>query len=493
MKVILQNHTQSQSITEVLRMFFLKIKNSEEQTIYIEDSSGQNLVLYSSLSTRVSKEQMRDTADQTRILVSSRIAETDLKIETEVIPSAIRRELKRQTYYLLSKLTGIDYPWGSLSGIRPTQIVYRSFLENKQDRLLTKQDLIEKWYVSEDKVEIALKTAIREMKILDKMVPDLPLLYIGIPFCTTRCAYCSFITQDAVNLKSELSLYVKALLKEIREIANYFRRIDKLFQAIYVGGGTPTALSEKDFSALMHAVKAEVPCTKNCEITVEAGRPDSITETKLSAIKIFPNARICINPQTMFDQTLNRIGRGHNVEQVYQAYELARNHNFRSINIDLILGLPGEYGADFLSSLDKILKLNPESITIHTMALKRSAFLEQFSLDHYLKLRFPDPELGSAFLQAITSLQNHDYEPYYLYRQKNVRGGLENIGFAKKDHACIYNVGMMSDRISVIGLGSGSTTKIVEGDRVERLYNPKNLLNYIERIDELIERKKDFL
>ncbi len=493
MKVILQNHTQSQSITEVLRMFFLKIKNSEEQTIYIEDSSGQNLVLYSSLSTRVSKEQMRDTADQTRILVSSRIAETDLKIETEVIPSAIRRELKRQTYYLLSKLTGIDYPWGSLSGIRPTQIVYRSFLENKQDRLLTKQDLIEKWYVSEDKVEIALKTAIREMKILDKMVPDLPLLYIGIPFCTTRCAYCSFITQDAVNLKSELSLYVKALLKEIREIANYFRRIDKLFQAIYVGGGTPTALSEKDFSALMHAVKAEVPCTKNCEITVEAGRPDSITETKLSAIKIFPNARICINPQTMFDQTLNRIGRGHNVEQVYQAYELARNHNFRSINMDLILGLPGEYGADFLSSLDKILKLNPESITIHTMALKRSAFLEQFSPDHYLKLRFPDPELGSAFLQAITSLQNHDYEPYYLYRQKNVRGGLENIGFAKKDHACIYNVGMMSDRISVIGLGSGSTTKIVEGDRVERLYNPKNLLNYIERIDELIERKKDFL
>jgi hypothetical protein len=239
MKVILQNHTQSQSITEVLRMFFLKIKNSEEQTIYIEDSSGQNLVLYSSLSTRVSKEQMRDTADQTRILVSSRIAETDLKIETEVIPSAIRRELKRQTYYLLSKLTGIDYPWGSLSGIRPTQIVYRSFLENKQDRLLTKQDLIEKWYVSEDKVEIALKTAIREMKILDKMVPDLPLLYIGIPFCTTRCAYCSFITQDAVNLKSELSLYVKALLREIREIAKYFRRIDKLFQAIYVGGGTP--------------------------------------------------------------------------------------------------------------------------------------------------------------------------------------------------------------------------------------------------------------
>lgn len=493
MKVILQNHTQYHSISEVLRMFYLEIKNPEDQIIYIEDSQDQDLVIYSSLSTRVSKEQMRDTADQTRILVSSRITETDLKIEAEVIPSAIRRELKRQTYYLLSKHTGIDYPWGSLSGIRPTQIVYRSFLENKQDLLLTKQDLIEKWYVSDDKVEIALKTAIREMEILDKMVPDLPLLYIGIPFCTTRCAYCSFITQDAVNLKSELSLYVKALLREIREIAKYFRQIDKPFQAIYVGGGTPTALLEKDFADLMQIIESEIPRTENCEITVEAGRPDSITKTKLSAIKIFPNARICINPQTMFYQTLSRIGRGHNVEQVYQAYELARNQNFRSINMDLILGLPGESGADFLSSLDKILKLNPESITIHTMALKRSAFLEQFSPDHYLKLRFPDSELSDAFLQAINILQNFDYEPYYLYRQKNVRGGLENIGFAKKGHTCIYNVGMMSDRISVIGLGSGSTTKIVEGERVERIYNPKNLLNYIERIDELIKRKKDFL
>lgn len=490
MRVLLQNHQEYQSIFEILRLFFRDISKPDGQIIHVTDDQYSDLVLFSNLEYEVTKDQMGDKSNQKQVLVSSKIEDTSLMVEAVVTPSAIRRELKRQTYYLLSNLCQIYYPWGSLTGIRPTQIVYRRYQANQYNFDLTKRDLIENWYLTPEKAEIGLKTAIEEMKIINYLQADLPMLYIGIPFCTTRCAYCSFITQDAVKQTSELSIYIDALLKEIKEISAYFYQIGKSFQAIYVGGGTPTALPEIGFAKLIHAIKTEIPQIKNCEITIEAGRPDSITEAKLAAIRSLNNARICINPQTMHDQTLVQIGRHHTVEQVYKTFASARKFQFDSINMDLILGLPGEKGEDFLDSLKKILCLSPESITIHTMALKRSAFLEENYSEHYLKLRFPDSDLSFALAEAIRILKNHAYHPYYMYRQKNVRGGLENIGFAKAGHACSYNVGMMSDQISIVGLGSGSSTKIVYDDKIDRLYNPKNLVNYAQRIDEMIERKK---
>ncbi|NLJ70820.1 MAG: coproporphyrinogen dehydrogenase HemZ [Clostridiaceae bacterium] len=492
MQVILENHQEYQSIAEILRLFFLEVGKLESGIISVTDPEYSDIIIYSVIEREVSTEQMRNQADQTEILVQSRIADSNLSIKAQVVPSAIRREIKRQMYYLLSELINIHYPWGSLTGVRPTQIAYRSFLENQQDRDRTIQDLVDNWYVAPEKAEIGLKTAITEAEILSDLESELPMLYLGVPFCTTRCSYCSFITQDAVNLGAELDIYVQALLQEIIEISDYFKRINKPFQAIYMGGGTPTALSDQGFAQVINAIKEQIPQTENCEITVEAGRPDSITSAKLAAIKTISGARICINPQTMHDQTLQIIGRKHSVNDVYQAYKLARVYNFSSINMDLILGLPGETGEDFLYSLEKILELAPESITIHTMALKRSAFLQQQHAAEYLKLRFPDRELSDVFNIAIKKLAKQNYQPYYLYRQKNVRGGLENIGFAKPGYACIYNIGMMSDRISVVGLGSGSSSKRVNGDRLERIFNPKDLANYVERLAEIIQRKLDF-
>lgn len=492
MKIICQNHHNFHSIKEILRLFFNNISQKDGKILYVQDNLEKDYSFYSQLSQKISIEQIRDQSDQTNITVKSFIKDTDLSFESNVVPSVVRREIKRQTYSLLSQLLKVKYPWGSLTGIRPTHIIFQNFLQLDKNLEKTKEKLINHWFLSPEKAQIGLETAIREEKILDSCHPDLAMLYIGIPFCSTRCSYCSFITRDATKQKSKLDEYVTALIREIKQISASFKSSGKTFQAVYLGGGTPTALPDQSFYKLMKTIKEEIPMVDQCELTIEAGRPDSISKNKLEAISLLENPRICINPQTMHDRTLKLIGRDHSVEQVYQAFSRAREYDFTSINMDLILGLPGERSFDFLESLDKVLKLDPESITIHTLALKRSAFLEEKFNQKYLDLRYPDSDLSQAFTEAIRILKENNFQPYYMYRQKNTRAGLENIGFTKAGHACKYNVGMMSDQISIIGLGSGSTTKLVDGNKVDRLYNPKDLLNYSQRIDELMQKKMKF-
>lgn len=490
MKIICRNHYEFHSITEILRLYFKDIAQPEGRELYLNDDFLKNYILCSESSEKITKEEIKNQDDRRNIIIKSFIKETDLIIEASVVPSQVRREIKRQTYYLLSHLADIHYPWGSLTGIRPTQIIYQNYLKLSKNTIKTKKELVDYWYLTPEKAALGLETAIAEQKILNDIQKDLPMLYIGIPFCRTRCSYCSFITRDATKQKQDLSFYVSALIQEIKETSQYFKSLGKSFQAIYVGGGTPTALTDRDFYSLIKTIKQEIPITNQCEITIEAGRPDSITRKKLETIKnILPDARICINPQTMHDKTLELIGRDHTVKEVGLAFDLARNIGFNTINMDLILGLPGEDASDFLDSLDKILTLEPENITIHSLALKRSAYLAEKFNKKYMNLRFPDRELTMTFEKAIDLLKENSFKPYYMYRQKNARAGLENIGFAKSGYNCIYNVGMMSDQVSVIGLGSGSSTKIIHGTRVSRFYNPKDLLNYGERINELIEKK----
>ncbi len=493
LKVICQNHQEMQNIGDVLRLYFTDF-TEHDQMIEIMDQTELNrdLTIVSFLERPISIEEMRDQDEKTEVRVKTYLQSADLAIEKKVIPSAVRREIKRQMYYVLSELLQIKYPWGSLTGIRPTQIAYRSYLKHQEDVQEAERDLINNWFVKKDKAEICLETAIAEMKMIHQCSMDLPMLYIGIPFCRTRCAYCSFITCDATAKSANLDLYVSALIKEIQQLSAFLKMQGKAFQAIYVGGGTPTALPDQGFLKLIKSIRDDIPKTQNCELTIEAGRPDSITRTKLEMIQLLPDVRICINPQTMHDRTLQLIGRDHTVEQVYDSFTLARELGFDSINMDLILGLPQESPEDFLLSVEKILELSPESITLHTMALKKSAFLNLKYNEEYMSLRFPDENLAEAFRKAIAMLKSRDYEPYYMYRQKNVRAGLENIGFTKKNHACIYNVGMMSDLISVLGVGSGSSTKIVQGSRVERLHNPKDLNRYVERITEITKKKIEF-
>ncbi len=496
MKIICYRHQEYQSIADILRLYFQEIQIDEENNgIRIEDNSDLNedCIIVSEASVAVSKTQIRDQKDQTEIEVKTFVKERDLYISSRIFPNALRREIKRQMYFILSSLLNMTYPWGSLTGIRPTQIALRSYLENDHDLIKAEKNLTDYWFVSKEKAKIALETAISEEKTLQKTDPNLQMLYIGIPFCRTRCAYCSFITRDATAQAGFMDLYTDALIEELKQISDYMAKKNKKFQALYVGGGTPTALSDESFLKLMTTIKNEVPLIKNAELTVEAGRPDSISQSKLESIKTLGEVRICINPQTMHDRTLKLIGRDHSVADVYEAMAKARKLNFDAINMDLILGLPKENKEDFLFSLDKVLELKPESITVHTMALKRSAFIEQKYNQKYMALRFPNQELSEAFSQSVNILKENNYQPYYLYRQKNVRAGLENIGFAKKGHACVYNVGMMSDRISVIGLGSGSATKIISGDLVERLYNPKDILTFSQRISEISQKKIAFM
>ena len=494
MKVICHKHHEIQGISEILRLFYTDLVQQGPGELSVEDVGPLNLpgTFYSELDREVTREEMRDQDDQSQVLVSSRLEGTDLKMEEKVIPSAIRRELKRQAYGILSQALDVHYPWGSLTGVRPGQVAYRSYLELGCDFAKAKKDLVENWYLAPDKADLALETALAEEDILQKCDSNLPMLYIGIPFCRTRCAYCSFITKDATAKSARLDLYVAALISEIRELADFFVSQGKSFQAIYVGGGTPTALPEDLFCQLMEVIDREIQRIDGAEITVEAGRPDSISKGKLEAIRSLGQVRLCINPQTMFDRTLELIGRDHTVADVYRSYHDARSLGFDSINMDLILGLPGESGEDFLCSLDKLLELGPESITLHTMAMKKSAFLEQKYREKFSKLRFPDQAMSVAFSRAVKELKNRGYKPYYLYRQKNVRGGLENIGFALPGHFSTYNVGMMSDRISVLGLGSGSSSKLVQGTRLDRLCNPKDLKTYCERISDISQKKQDF-
>lgn len=494
MKIICHKHHEVQGISEILRLFYTDLVQEGPGELSVKDPGPLNLAatFHSQVDREVTREEMRDQTDRRPVLVTSWLDGTDLKIESQVIPSAVRRELKRQAYGILSQALDIHYPWGSLTGVRPGQVAYRSYRELGCDLAKAKKDLVENWYLAPDKADLALETALAEESILQKCDPDLPMVYIGIPFCRTRCAYCSFITKDATAKSAKLDLYVAALISEIRGLSDFFAGQGKSFQAIYVGGGTPTALPEELFRQLMEVVGREIPKTDQAEITVEAGRPDSISKAKLEAIRSLGQVRLCINPQTMFDRTLEMIGRDHTVADVIRSYRDARDLGFDSINMDLILGLPGESGQDFLRSLDQVLRLGPESITLHTMAMKKSAFLEQKYRETFSKLRFPDPALSAAFSEAVAELKGRGYKPYYLYRQKNVRGGLENIGFALPGHFSTYNVGMMSDRISVLGLGSGSSSKLVQGTRLDRLCNPKDLKTYCERIGQISRKKQNF-
>lgn len=411
-----------------------------------------------------------------------------LIFENFVSPADVRRELKRQLYQLLERITDTRFPWGSLTGVRPTQIV-EQLLANHESIENTRADLIERWRLSPEKADLAIRTSLSEQRVLSQLPPEEPLIYAGIPFCPSRCAYCSFIAQDAHHRESWLSPYVDAMLEEARRV---FAALPVHSHAFYLGGGTPTSLPDELLRKLLQGLKSILPLRSGSEITVEAGRPDTITAEKLAILREFGATRICINPQTFNQQTLDRISRRHTVEQTYTAMDLARQAGFDHINMDLIAGLPGESPEDFAYSVGQLLSLQPESATVHTLAVKRSSrFAQEMNLEdrHLLSINKPDPQLIAMVALAQERLIEAELFPYYLYRQKDVASGLENVGFSRIGHECHYNVGMMSDRLPVIGLGSGAISKRVDGRKVTRAPNDKDIAHYIARLDELVARK----
>lgn len=386
----------------------------------------------------------------------------------------IKRYTKLSVYKALSKVFSKEMPWGALTGIRPTKLAYME-LEEKGE--------FEEFFINTMKVS-AYKTSLVK-KIIDSQRgiyeknDDNTDFFVFIPFCPSRCKYCSFITADIKHNDSYVNAYVDALIKEI----NSSKRYIKTLKSIYVGGGTPVALDDKNLDRVLSAIDS---INNGVEYTVEAGRPDRITRENLKILKDHGVSRICINPQTFNDKTLEILGRKHKAIEIEEKYSLAKG--LFDINMDLIAGLPGENFEDFKFSLDKTISLDPEDITVHTLCVKKGSYLAQE------ENRVMCEEIEKMIDYSSKTLENFSYMPYYMYRQKYMAGNLENVGYAKIDKVCIYNVNTMEEISNTVACGANAISKRVfhEENRIERLASPKDIKTYLSKVDEILDNKKTF-
>ena len=400
-----------------------------------------------------------------------------------------KNELKQNFYQILSEITGKKLPWGTLTGIRPTKIPMK-FLEEGKTEEEIRTYMQKTYFASDEKIDLSIDIAERELEILKKIDYENGYsLYIGIPFCPTTCLYCSFTSFPVSRFGDRMRAYLDALYKELAFVAKHHR--DKKLTTIYIGGGTPTALDEECLSKLMNMIHELFPVEESEEFTVESGRPDSITKEKFRILKEAGVTRISINPQTMHQETLDLIGRAHTVEQTKEAFLLARKCGFDNINMDIITGLPGESLSYVHETLDEIFKLRPESLTVHSLAIKRAAHLN-IEMEKYQGMVKGSTNEMLRLVDEYAS--NMGMEAYYMYRQKNIPGNLENIGYCVPGKECLYNILIMEEKQDIISCGAGASSKYVFADnRIERTENVKNLDHYINRIDEMIDRKRKYL
>ena len=390
---------------------------------------------------------------------------------------------KRKAYAFFKNITGRDLDWGILTGVRPGKL----YNELKAKGADPEQVLKEQYYVSDEK--IALLRRVSECQKTVKRSPDPKAigLYIGIPFCPTRCQYCSF-TSNTIT-KPAATAYLEALFKEMDAVRTIMDRSGRTAESIYIGGGTPTSLDEEDLRAFLMKVRELFATENTVEFTVEGGRPETITESKLAIIREAGADRISINPQSMKQHTLDLIGRRHSPQQIREAFALADEAGIGVVNADLITGLPEETPEDFRESLSEVIALGPENITVHTLAVKRaSRMIEE---DPGVALRQAD-NVRQMFEDADRMLTEAGFEPYYLYRQKHMAGNFENVGWCRPGSASLYNIRIMEEDQTIVAMGAGAISKVYfpAENRLERVPNVSNYEIYIERIDEMIARKE---
>ncbi len=412
-----------------------------------------------------------------------------LQMEEELPAGTDRKEtknrLKRLLYRLLSEHTGKTLPWGNLTGIRPVKIPM-ALMEKGWSNGQIAEYMRNTYYTSREKTALAVAVANQERHILQEIdYKNGYSLYIGIPFCPSICLYCSFSSSPIALWKNQVDQYLEALFKEIEFGGGAFA--GRKLNTIYIGGGTPTTLEAEQMDRLLNKLEKSFSYSHLQEFTVEAGRPDSITREKLQVLKEHGITRISINPQTMNQKTLDLIGRRHTVEETKEAFALARSLGFDNINMDLIAGLPGEGTEEMAHTLEEISGLDPDSVTVHSLAVKRASRLHML-LEEY-KGTFANTE--EIMELAADYARRAGMFPYYLYRQKNMAGNFENVGYAKPGKAGIYNILIMEEVQSILALGAGASTKMVwASDRIERIENVKDIRSYLERIDEMIDRKR---
>ena len=431
------------------------------------------------------------------------------EVEDIVERKAKKRYVNLKLYDWLTEGAKAELAWGILTGVRPTKLMM-SLLEEGMAEEDVKNWMQKNYRISDAKADLGVRVAKKEKSLLDQLDYENGYsLYIGIPFCPSICSYCSFSSYPIGIWRKRVDEYVDAVCKELSYIGAAAKQNGKKLNTVYIGGGTPTTLEAEQMDRLLSHLEANFSFDDLKEITVEAGRPDSITREKLEVLKKHKIGRISINPQTMQQKTLHEIGRWHTVEDIKEVYALARELGFDNINMDLIAGLPGETAEDMQDTLEQIKVLAPDSLTVHALAMKRASRLTKEQKEQGAAEDNP-AEIAATLSKMIDlaadSAKEMELEPYYLYRQKNIAGNFENVGYAKVDKAGIYNILIMEEKQSIVAVGAGASTKIVLPEDkafidpktgnmryMIRTENVKDVAEYISRIDEMIERKGELL
>ncbi|QJA09429.1 coproporphyrinogen dehydrogenase HemZ [Romboutsia sp. CE17] len=482
LNVILKGHDFKYEVAELIKLFTTKFNFVHRKDVGM---TLENSVVYYNnkiFSKTVYLENYQVIYDSLDYRSIEGLSEQEVKKVT-------KETIKRSMYNVLMKKFNSYVPWGILTGIRPVKIVHTLLDKNLSDEDI-RENLKTNYLISDEKIDLALNIAKRERKFIYPIDKNKISLYVSIPFCPTRCYYCSFPANPLKQFGHLKREYLDKLIIEIKGLAKLLEETNKEIETLYIGGGTPTTLDAKEMDILIKALYKELDLSKIKEFTVEAGRPDTINREILECLKRNNVTRISINPQTMNQETLDKIGRGHSVNEIKEAFNLAREIGFDNINMDLILGLEGENVDMVRNTLEEIKKLQPESLTVHTLAIKRASKLKE-NMDEYVLTQYE--EMVKMIDLSMQYAKEMNLNPYYMYRQKQMLGNLENIGYAKEGYECIYNMQIMEEKQSNYALGAGSISKFVyvDEDRIERVENVKNVEQYIDRVEEMIQRKKE--
>lgn len=474
MNLYVKNHNFHFELENLTRLFF----PNEKITVIRDFSEPQPPYIYTEVS------------DEITISVnigSFNKSETAVKKLTDDDNELVSAQL---LYKLLCDFTGLTQPWGILTGVRPVKLLRRLAEESSEEQAVKKFE--KDFFVSNEKIALSRETEHNERKILELSKPESFSLYVGIPFCPSRCSYCSFVMASIERAEKLIEPYTKLLCEEIKRTAEIANKLGLRLETVYFGGGTPTTLSAEQLDTVLKTVNKSFDMSTCREFTVEAGRPDTIDIAKLFALKENKVDRISINPQTVNDEVLKTIGRKHTAQQFFDAFELARKCGFDNINTDLIAGLPTDTSESFKNSLDSIVRLNAECITVHTLCMKRASRLTTEGVTLDLQ-QARDAREMLAYTQNI--LGQNEYIPYYMYRQSRMVGNLENVGWSKKGFESLYNVYVMDETHTILACGSGGVTKLKRNnpDYLERIFNFKYPYEYIDRFDELIQRKSGIM
>lgn len=401
-----------------------------------------------------------------------------------------REALRSCLFMVLKELTGKKPVWGIFTGIRPVKIV-QNMLEASMNYDEIFWELTEKKFLEKEKAQLLIDIAKEERDLIYPLEQRAINIYISIPFCPSRCYYCSFPSNDLYRKEGEVERYLTVLLKELEASIKIINQKNIKVNTLYVGGGTPSILNRKQFEDLFSKLQELQGYSKLKEITVEAGRPDTFSVEVLQCLKDQGVGRISLNPQTMNEETLVAIGRKHSPEEIHKAYDMIRKVGFESVNMDLIIGLPGETTHSLDHTLEEIGKLQPENLTVHTLAIKTNSYFKE----HQDLLTLGEKGVLQMLEKVEVFTKDHDYFPYYMYRQKNMLGNFENVGYSRRGQESLYNMKIMSEKETILGFGAGAVSKVVnlKTDEVKRVPNIKGLGHYMDRIDEALEKKAGIL